>query len=104
MVNPDPNARPSASKLLVNPTLNPSINKSRSQLYKELKAARERVARLEMQLSGSDIKDTSSGGGGDCFAANKENNAPQQTVGRHHYPTKKRLIGRGATKSSSCVL
>jgi len=89
MVHPDPSSRPSSSKLLVNPTLNPSINKSRSQLYKELKAARDKVARLELQIVNSSTKKL------DTFS-NKENAAPKLTG--------KRLVGRGTAKSSSCVM
>ena len=34
MVLPDPNARPSASRVLSNSVLNPLMTKTRSQLYK----------------------------------------------------------------------
>ena len=53
MVHPDPLARPTASKLLTNSSLNPSMNKTRSQLYKELREYKEKVARLELQLATS---------------------------------------------------
>ena len=53
MIHPDPVARPAASKILTNTTLNPSMNKSRSQLYKELREYKEKVAMLELQLATS---------------------------------------------------
>jgi len=60
MVQPDPASRPSASKLLSNSSLNPSMNKTRSQLYKELKAARDKVAQLEQQILNSSAASTPS--------------------------------------------
>jgi len=50
MVNPDPLLRPSAAKILTSGFLNPGINKSRHQLYKELKETREKLFLLEQQL------------------------------------------------------
>jgi outer membrane protease len=53
MVNPDPLARPSASRLANMQTLrgtNSSNAKSRSQLYQELKDTKAKVKMLEMQL------------------------------------------------------
>jgi len=53
MVNPDPFARPSASKLASLQSLrgtNSSNNKSRSQLYQELKETKAKLRLLEQQL------------------------------------------------------
>lgn len=87
MVHPDPGSRPSSTRLLANSSLNPSMNKSRSQLYKELREAKEKVALLE-KIIVSTPRD---------MTQNKENNEPGRKVA-------KRLIGRGTAKSNSCLL
>ena len=52
MVTPDPNLRPTAARIVSSCDLNPaSLNKSRSQLYKELRETREKLLLLEEQLS-----------------------------------------------------
>ena len=51
MVHPDPSQRPTAARVLANTETNPGMNKSRSQLYKELKETREKLLMLEQQLS-----------------------------------------------------
>lgn len=56
MVHPDPRARPSANKLASLQTLrgtNSSNNKSRSQLYQELKETKAKLRLLEQQLGQS---------------------------------------------------
>jgi wee1-like protein kinase len=56
LVNPDPLARPSASKLASLQSLrgtNSSNNKSRSQLYQELKETKAKLRLLEQQLGTS---------------------------------------------------
>ncbi len=87
MVHPDPGSRPSSTRLLANSSLNPSMNKSRSQLYKELREAKEKVALLEKIIVNAPRDMTQ----------NKENNEPGRKVA-------KRLIGRGTAKSNSCLL
>merc|ERR1711863_149817 len=60
MVNPDPLARPSASKLASLQSLrgsNSSNNKSRSQLYQELKETKAKLRQLEQKL-GTSASDT----------------------------------------------
>ena len=51
MVTPDPNMRPTAARIISSSDMNPSLNKSRSQLYKELRETREKLLMLEEQLS-----------------------------------------------------
>lgn len=53
MVNPDPNLRPTAARIVSsnNTDLLPSLGKSRSQLHKELRETREKLLELEEQLS-----------------------------------------------------
>merc|ERR1712233_261588 len=41
MVTPDPNLRPTAARIISSSDVNPTINKSRSQLFKELRETRE---------------------------------------------------------------
>ena len=56
MVNPDPLARPHASRLANNQSLrgtNSSNVKSRSQLYQELKETQRKLRMLEFELSSS---------------------------------------------------
>ena len=56
MVNPDSFARPSATKLATMQSLrgtNSSNNKSRSQLYQELKDTKAKLRLLEQQLGKS---------------------------------------------------
>ena len=52
MINPDPKMRPNASRLvtLVALRTNAANSKSRSQLYKELKEARNKLKLLEKEL------------------------------------------------------
>ena len=52
MVNPDPNLRPTAARIISSSDASPGLNKSRSQLYKELRETREKLMLLEEQLSG----------------------------------------------------
>jgi len=82
LVNPDPISRPSANKLLANCILNPGMNKTRSQLYKELKETREKLLLLEQQVSQVEVK----------------TKTKQQLTGG------KRLVGRGTVKSMSCLM
>lgn len=76
------------------PALDNSINFSvcRSQLYKELKEVREKVAQLELQLFTSATKVTTN-----CYAQDKENSAPLVGVVATAARGKlmKRLVGRG---------
>merc|ERR1719474_828539 len=51
MVNPDPCQRPTAARIVASSDSNQGMNKSRSQLYKELKQTREKLMMLEQQLS-----------------------------------------------------
>ena len=51
MVNLDPNLRPTAARIVSSSDLNPGLNKSRSQLYKELKETKEKLLFLEEQMS-----------------------------------------------------
>merc|ERR1719266_1605195 len=84
MVNPDPLARPSASKLASLQSLrgtNSSNNKSRSQLYQELKETKTKLRQLEQQL-GVQASDT-----------------PKSSVS-----SKSRLVGRGCGKSRSSTV
>merc|ERR1719219_541060 len=84
MVNPDPRARPSASKLASLQSLrgtNSSNNKSRSQLYQELKETKAKLRLLEQQL-GQATADT-----------------PKASVS-----SKSRLVGRGVPKSRSSTV
>ena len=92
MVHPDPGSRPSSTRLLANSSLNPSMNKSRSQLYKELREAKEKVALLENIIVNTP-RDTAQ----KSLTHNKENNEPGPKMA-------KRLIGRGTAKSNSCLL
>ena len=84
MVNPDPRARPSASKLASLQSLrgtNSSNNKSRSQLYQELKETKAKLRLLEQQL-GVQASDT-----------------PKSSMS-----SKSRLVGRGCGKSRSSTV
>ena len=83
-MNPDPVSRPSANKLLANCILNPGMNKTRSQLYKELKETKEKLLLLEQQVSQAETE-----------GAN--NSVLKQQGG-------KRLIGRGTSRTMSCLL
>jgi len=83
MVNPDPFARPSATKLATMQSLrgtNSSNNKSRSQLYQELKDTKAKLRLLEQQL-GTSASDTPKSSGA----------APKSRI----------LVGRGCAKSRS---
>jgi len=80
LVSPDPVARPTAAKLLASALLNPCMNKSRSQLYKELKETREKLMRLEQVLGVED------------------------EVPNMKKKPAKRLIGRGTARSTSCLM
>merc|ERR1719422_1015454 len=51
MVNPDPSQRPTAARIVASNDVTHGMNKSRSQLYKELKETREKLLMLEQQLS-----------------------------------------------------
>ena len=53
MVNPDPNLRPTAARIVSsnNTDILPSQGKSRAQLHKELRETREKLRELEEQLS-----------------------------------------------------
>jgi len=108
MVHPDPLARPTASKLLTNSSLNPSMNKTRSQLYKELREYKEKVARLELQLatsSGSSLHPVNNARPVITrypkLGLDKENNEPMSGISG---VLAKRLVGRGATRSNSCLM
>ena len=95
--------RPTAVKLLTNTTLIPGINKTRSQLCKELQAAREKVAMLELQLQSSAVKPvavtpnvtTST----PCNNGDKENSMPWLQASKA-----KRMVGRGTVRSTSCLM
>ena len=76
MVHPDPSQRPTAARVLASTEINPGMNKSRSQLYKELKETKEKLMILEQQLS-----------------AHKEKSV-----------AKRKLVGKGLLKSSSCLM
>jgi wee1-like protein kinase len=83
MVNPDSFARPSATKLATMQSLrgtNSSNNKSRSQLYQELKDTKAKLRLLEQQL-GTSASDTPKSSGA----------APKSRI----------LVGRGCAKSRS---
>lgn len=83
MVNPDPFARPSATKLATMQSLrgtNSSNNKSRSRLYQELKDTKAKLRLLEQQL-GTSASDTPKSSGA----------APKSRI----------LVGRGCAKSRS---
>jgi len=47
MVHPDPFFRPSAATLLADPRLNLATTHTKSQLYVELKQAKEKLKRLQ---------------------------------------------------------
>merc|ERR1712038_2171505 len=51
MVTPEPNLRPTAARIISSSDVNPTINKLRSQLFKELRETREKLMMLEEQLS-----------------------------------------------------
>ena len=51
MVNPDPSQRPTAARIVASNDETHGMNKSRSQLYKELRQTREKLLMLEQQLS-----------------------------------------------------
>jgi wee1-like protein kinase len=87
MVDPEPSSRPSAIRLLANSSLNPSMSRSRSQLCKELREAKEKVALLENIIVNTPR---------DHKHQDKENNKPGQKLA-------KRLVGRGSARSSSTL-
>lgn len=76
MVHSDPSQRPTAARVLASTETNPGMNKSRSQLYKELKETREKLLMLEQQLSADKDKKLA----------------------------KRKLVGKGLIKSSSCLM
>ena len=88
MVHPNPRARPSAAKLASLQTLrgtNSSNNKSRSQLYQELKETKAKLRLLEQQLGshhGSSVQD--------LYSPSTTQNQP-----------KSKLVGRGCARSKS---
>ena len=76
------------------PRLNPLDIFCRSQLYKELKEARDKVAQLEQQLLLS--------GGNKSSCQDKENSAPAAPRSK----LMKRLVGRGGqvAKAVACLV
>lgn len=70
----EPSSRPSADRLLKNPSLDPSAIKSMSQLKRELKEEREKVFDLEIKLRGV-----------------------------HAPAAPGRMVGRGASRSASTI-
>ena len=66
---------------------------SRSQLYKELKEARDKVAQLEQQLLLSSSNNIS--------YQDKENSAPPTVSARNKLM--KRLVGRGQPSAATCL-
>lgn len=78
MVSKDPNARPTALKLINNCDINAGINKTKHQLSKELKETREKLMFLEAQLS----------------AVNENSKRV----------AKRKLVGRGTAKADSFQL
>jgi len=98
MVSGEHMARPTAARLLTNTTLIPGINKTRSQLCKELQAARDKVAMLELQLQTSAVK-TVAVTSTPCNNGDKENSMPWLQAS-----TAKRMVGRGAVRSTSCLM
>merc|ERR1719203_729890 len=97
LVNPDPSSRPSAHHILSNSILNPGMNKTRSQLYKELKETREKLLVLEKQvMSPAEIKLNTS-------IMNPEVRQNTSVINMNR-PGVKRLAGRGASRSMSCSM
>ena len=93
MVSPDPMSRPSANRLASLQSLrgtNSSNNKSRSQLYQELKETKAKLRLLEQQLVATNIATDVATNATNC-------DTPKSTSGRL-------LIGRGCAKSRSFKL
>ena len=89
MVHPNPRARPSANKLASLQTLrgtNSSNNKSRSQLYQELKETKAKLRLLEQQLG--------------CQSAQDSNSFSNSPSASNQQP-KSKLVGRGCARSKS---
>lgn len=78
MVHPDPNQRPTAARLLANCELNPGMYKSKYQLNKELKEAKQKLLMLEAQL-------------------NSANQSAKRVM-------KRKMVGRGAARADSFML
>ena len=91
MVHPNPRARPSANKLASLQTLrgtNSSNNKSRSQLYQELKETKAKLRLLEQQLGCNGSQE------------NLFSNSPSTTTSNQQQ-SKSKLVGRGCARSKS---
>jgi hypothetical protein len=50
LVHNNPAQRISSAKLVANPLINPLASKTKSQLWKELKQTKERLAELEQKI------------------------------------------------------
>ena len=93
MVSPDPMSRPSANRLASLQSLrgtNSSNNKSRSQLYQELKETKAKLRLLEQQLDATNI---ATNGATSCDTPKSTNSQSGRL-----------LIGRGCAKSRSFKL
>eukprot|EP00096_Caligus_rogercresseyi_P001014 TRINITY_DN115_c2_g1_i4.p1 TRINITY_DN115_c2_g1~~TRINITY_DN115_c2_g1_i4.p1 ORF type:complete len:700 (+),score=275.41 TRINITY_DN115_c2_g1_i4:2145-4244(+) len=116
MISPDPNARPSPTKLMNIFTHNSNHSvKSRSQLCKELKDSEARIRELEELLnqktsggggpsgpssSSSFIMDSSLSSSIASVIANHSSSSPVSKV----TSTPSRSVGKGTNKSTSCIL
>ena len=106
MVSKDENVRPTASKLIGHQYLRSnSVFKSRSQLYKELEESKARVKQLENELMLSKSETSL------WLAANvAQSSSPRASpVARpkaviSHLSSSRLLVGRGTSKSHSCLI
>ena len=104
MVNPDPLARPSASRLAKLQSLrgtNSGYEISRFQLYQELREAKSKLRQLELELSLN-----KSGGTPPITTSNATSNLSDTPKSSQHNADSKfsknlRLIGRGCGRSRS---
>ena len=113
MVSQDLNLRPSASKVIAHQYLRScSMSKSRSQLLKELKETKARLRQLELEIS--EKNDPTSwlskfASRSPITVAAKKHTSSQQSSPKSHPKIllskhTRFLVGRGTTKSNSCLL
>ena len=108
MVSKDENVRPTASKIIGHQYLRSnSVFKSRSQLYKELEDTKARLKQLEMELKSKAAAESSP-----WLPAAKlaECSSPRASPVARPKPvisqlsSSRLLVGRGTSKSHSCLV
>ena len=107
MVSKDENVRPTASKIIGHQYLRSnSVFKSRSQLYKELEDTKARIKQLELELKAKAAAESSP------WLPTKlaESSSPRALLVARPKPfisqlsSSRLLVGRGTSKSHSCLV